>query len=73
MEADQIERRTQEIMKITASHAVNFFNTSAVDVPKSDSPGSPPKEAPSPKLLLSWTRITRQSTTAINIKMKIEV
>lgn len=47
------ERTTQDIMKITARYAVNFLRTSAVEVPNSDSPGSPPKEAPKPRLLLS--------------------
>jgi|TARA_A100001015_G_C14951190_1_gene696847 hypothetical protein len=41
------------IMKIPARYAVNFFKTEAVDVPNKESPASPPKEAPSPKLLLS--------------------
>jgi hypothetical protein len=59
-------------MKTTASHPVNFFNISAVEVPKSDSPGSPPKEAPSPRLLLSWTRMIKHSTALINMKKKIE-
>ena len=54
------ERRTQAAMKMMASQAVNFFKTSAVEVPKTESPGSPPKDAPKPKLLLSWIRITSQ-------------
>jgi len=40
-------------MNAMPSHAVNCFNTSAVDVPKTDSAASPPKEAPNPELLLS--------------------
>lgn len=52
--AVQRERRMQEIKKIAASQAVNFFKTSAVEVPNKESLVSPPpKEAPSPVLLLS--------------------
>lgn len=53
-----------------ASQPVNFFKTSAVDVPNKESLVSPPKEAPSPVLLLSWIKITKQST-AQRIKNKV--
>jgi hypothetical protein len=48
--------------KTTASQAVKVFNTSAVDVPNSESLAAPPNEAPNPELLLSWIRITKQRT-----------
>jgi hypothetical protein len=49
----QRERNKHEAIKIMASHPVNFFKTSAVEVPNKESPASPPKEAPNPVLLLS--------------------
>jgi hypothetical protein len=61
-DAVQRERMMQEAKKTTASHAVNVFSTSAVDVPKRESLAAPPKEAPRPELLLSWIKITKQST-----------
>lgn len=53
MDEVQRERRTQAITKNAASQAVNVLSTSAVDVPKRDSPASPPKDAPRPNVLLS--------------------
>lgn len=49
----QNESRMQAMRKIVANQAVSFFKTSAVEVPNTDSPESPPKEAPKPELLLS--------------------
>lgn len=54
------ERRTHDTRKIRANQPVNFFNISAVDVPNNDSLASPPKEAPSPELLLSCIKMTEQ-------------
>lgn len=51
----------QATRKIKASQAVNFFNTSAVPVPKTDSLASPPNEVPNPELLLSCIKITAHS------------
>ncbi len=59
----QRERRMHEPKKINASHAVNFFKTSAVEVPNSDSLASPPKEDPRPELLLSCMRMTIHNKT----------
>jgi len=67
----QRERRMQATRKTNASHAVKRFNTSAVDVPKSDSLASPPKEAPNPELLLSWMRITLHNSTHNSMKRAI--
>ena len=55
------DSNTHDTKKIKANHAVNFFKTSAVDVPKRESDASPPKEAPSPVLLLSWMRMMKHS------------
>lgn len=49
----QRDKRMQDEKNMTASQPVNFFNTSAVDVPNSESLDSPPKDAPRPVLLLS--------------------
>lgn len=68
----QSDKIMQATRKISASQAVNFFNTSAVDVPKSDSLVSPPKEAPKPELLLSCIKITVQSKTQ-RIKKRVIV
>jgi hypothetical protein len=40
-----------------ASQPVIFLRTVGVEVPKNDWETSPPKEAPNPKLLLSWIKI----------------
>ena len=64
--AVQSDRMIHEAKKTTASQAVNVFSTSAVDVPNSESLAAPPNEAPNPELLLSWIRITKQSTTLNN-------
>jgi len=61
MEDVQRERKMQEAKKMPASHAVNFFNMSAVAVPNKDSELSPPAKAPRPELLLSWIKMTKQS------------
>ena len=45
---------------MAAIQAVKRFKTSAVEVPNTESPESPPKEAPKPKLLASWIRIEKQ-------------
>jgi hypothetical protein len=57
------ERRMHETRKINASQAVNFFNTSAVEVPNRDSLVSPPNEAPKPELLLSCIKMTIHNKT----------
>lgn len=49
----QNDNKTQDTKKIAASQAVNFFRTSAVEVPNTDSLASPPNEEPRPELLLS--------------------
>ncbi|MCH9625245.1 MAG: hypothetical protein S4CHLAM123_04150 [Chlamydiales bacterium] len=49
----QIERMMHPAKKTTANHAVIFLRISGVDVPKRESPESPPNEAPNPELLLS--------------------
>ncbi len=54
--------------KTRASQAVNFFKTSAVEVPKRDSLESPPKEAPNPVLLLSCIKITVHRKTQTSKK-----
>lgn len=66
-----IESNTEEARNMNTSHPVNFFRTSAVDVPNSESLVSPPKEAPSPELLLSCIKIVIQRTTARIIKSMI--
>jgi hypothetical protein len=73
IELDQIDKRTHDTIKITIIQPVTFFRTSAVDVPKIDSPGSPPKEAPRPKLLLSWIKITQHKMAEKNIKVNIDI
>lgn len=65
------DNKIQEAKKIIDNHAVNFFNTSAVEVPKSESDASPPNEAPSPELLLSCNKITPQSKTQSSINRAI--
>ena len=61
------ESTTQEIIKITAKYPVNFFKTSAVDVPKRESEVSPPpKEAPRPIDFDSWIIITKVNKTHKN-------
>jgi hypothetical protein len=67
----QRESKIQETRKIRASQAVNFFKTSAVEVPKRDSLASPPKEAPKPELLLSCIKITPHNKIHRNIKSAI--
>ena len=57
------DNSTQEMIKISPSQPVKRFKTSAVEVPKTESPASPPKEAPKPVLLLSCMRIVPQSST----------
>jgi hypothetical protein len=49
----QNDKIKQVTKKVPATYPVNFFNTSAVDVPNRESPESPPKEAPRPKLFAS--------------------
>lgn len=71
IEEVQNESSRQEAIKITASHAVKRLSTSAVDVPKSEFPDSPPKEAPKPELLLSWIKIVAQSNTQRSKNRKI--
>jgi hypothetical protein len=65
------DKMMHDARKITAKIAVNFFRTSAVDVPNTESPESPPKDAPRPELLLSWIRITKQSKTQSNKNKEI--
>ncbi len=69
----QKDRSTQETRNTNASQPVNFFKTSAVDVPKSESDDSPPKDAPKPVVLLSWIKITKQSTAHKIINSMIEI
>jgi hypothetical protein len=69
----QRDSSTQETKKMIASQPVNFFKTSAVEVPKRESPPSPPKEAPSPVLLLSWIKITKHKIKQRTIKRVIAV
>lgn len=70
-EAVHIESKMHDAIKIMASIEVNRFKTSAVDVPKRDSPASPPKEAPKPEPLLSWIKIVPQSKMHSNKKRAI--
>ena len=65
------ERITQEARNATESHFVIVFNTSAVDVPKTESLAAPPKEAPRPELLLSCIKITKHKTTHNKMKRAI--
>lgn len=69
----QSDNNTQDTKKITASQAVNFLSTSAVDVPNKESPPSPPKEAPRPVLLLSWIKTTKQRIAHKIMNKKIAV
>jgi hypothetical protein len=62
------DKRMQAAKKTTANQAVTFFKTSAVEVPNKDSLESPPKEAPSPELLLSCIKITAQSIAQVTKK-----
>jgi hypothetical protein len=71
IEEVQNESKRHEAIKITASHAVKRLSTSAVDVPKSELPDSPPNEAPKPVLLLSWIKIVAQSKTQRSKNKKI--
>lgn len=63
IEAVHKESIKQDTRNIKANHPVKVFNTSAVDVPNTDSPVSPPKDAPNPVVLLSWIKITKHRTT----------
>ena len=65
------ERMMHMPKKTTANQAVKDFNTSAVDVPNKESLAAPPKEAPRPELLLSWIRMTKQSTTQTRMNREI--
>lgn len=58
----QSDKITQLTIKVIAKYPVNFFNTSAVDVPNTEDPASPPNEAPKPKLLDSWIKITKHKS-----------
>jgi len=58
----QSDNKIHEQKNTTASQPVNFFKTSAVDVPNNESLDSPPNDAPSPVLLLSWIKITKHKT-----------
>ena len=65
------DKRMHATRKIRASHAVNRFKTSAVDVPNSDSLASPPNEAPKPELLLSCIKMTMHNNTHSIMKRAI--
>src|SRR5262249_20362439 len=69
----QRERRRQPMRKTPEREAVKRLSTSAVDVPKRESPESPPNEAPKPRLFASWMRTTKASTIQRRRKRKSKI